>query len=113
MSPLWQAPGTDAPITFWTPSIGVSGMAFYTGRPFAAWTGNLFVGGLAGRQLDRLLFADTAQYGHESLLSELRSRIRDVRQGPDELLYVLTDDDEGMLLRLEPLPAEDSVGNAA
>jgi glucose/arabinose dehydrogenase len=95
----------------WVPSIAVSGMAFYTGDSFPAWKGNVLVGGLrtgeipgTGR-LERIVFnAQFEELRRESLLTELRQRIREVRQGPDGLLYVLTDESAGALLRLEPAP---------
>jgi glucose/arabinose dehydrogenase len=77
-------------------------MAFYTGGLFPAWRGNLFVGALAGQLLVRLELDGDKVIREERLLRELRERIRDVRQGPDGLLYVLTDEDDGALLRLEP-----------
>ena len=102
ISDAWDLPGLERPLVFWSPSIGISGMAFYTGRRLGAWMGDLFVGGLAGRSLQRVMLVDTASYGRETLLTDLRLRIRDVREGPDELLYVVTDEDSGELLRLEP-----------
>jgi glucose/arabinose dehydrogenase len=102
ISDAWDLPGMERPLLFWSPSIGISGMTFYTGRRFAGWTGDLFVGGLAGRNLQRIMLADTAPYGYEALLGDLHARIRDVREGPDELLYVVTDEDAGEILRLEP-----------
>ena len=103
--------GIEPPLVYWVPSIAVSGMAFYTGDRFPAWRGNVFVGALR--------FGEIAQTGHlqrvvfnergeemrrEMLLTELRQRIRDVREGPDGLLYLLTDENPGALLRLEPAP---------
>jgi glucose/arabinose dehydrogenase len=109
VSDAWDLPGVERPLVFWSPSIGISGMTFYTGRRLGSWIGDLFVGGLASRGLQRVMLVDTASYGREALLTELRLRIRDVRQGPDELLYVVTDEDAGELLRLEPddEPGED------
>ena len=99
----------EAPVVYWTPAIAVSGLTFYTGAALPRWTGGLFVGGLrygeipgTGR-LDRVLLnQDMQELRRESLLVELRQRIRDVVQGPDELLYVVTDEDEGAVLRIEP-----------
>lgn len=99
MSPC--APETEQPLLFWTPSIGVSGMTFYTGQRFGSWMGNLFVGALSGHQLQRVLLAGMSPYGREPLLIELGLRIRDVREGPDEFLYIVTDEDAGALLRIE------------
>lgn len=102
ISDAWDLPGMQRPVVFWSPSIGISGMTFYSGRRLGSWMGDLFVGGLAARSLQRVMLVDTALYGREAILNELRVRIRDVREGPDELLYVVTDEDAGELLRLEP-----------
>jgi glucose/arabinose dehydrogenase len=101
--------GMTGPVIFWAPSIAPSGMAFYTGNKFPAWKGNLFVGALLGGtiqgigHLERIVLDERQdETARESLLVDLRQRIRDVRQGPDELLYVLTDEDNGQLIRIEP-----------
>ena len=103
--------GFEPPIVYWMPSIAVSGMAFYTGSRLPKWKGDVFVGALRTGEipgtghLERILFNEKMEeLRRESLLVELRQRIRDVRQGPDELLYVLTDEKEGALLRIEPAP---------
>lgn len=90
----------EAPAHHWTPSIAPSGMTFYTGDVFPQWRGNLFVGALAGRLLSRLTLDGDKVVGEERLLTELGSRIRDVRQGPDGKLYLL-DESNGRILRLE------------
>lgn len=95
-----HAEGMEDPIYQWTPSIGVSGMAFYTADAIPGWKGSLFVGGLAIPKLVRLELDGTRVTGEEDLLVDLRARIRDVRQGPDGALYVLTDSSNGQLLRL-------------
>ena len=104
----WRA-DLEPPFVYWVPSIAVSGLAFYTGDRFPAWKGNVFVGAMfQGRtrgtgHLQRIVLNDKGRpINREPLLGELRQRIRDVRQGPDGLLYVLTDEDAGMLLRIEP-----------
>ena len=104
----------EQPLVFWVPSIAVSGMAFYTGGRFPAWKGNVFVGGMREGEIpgtghmERVVFNDKMEeLRREALLRELRQRIRDVRQGPDGLLYVLTDEDPGALLRIEPFFAKD------
>jgi aldose sugar dehydrogenase len=84
------------------PSIATSGAAFYSGEAFPAWRGNLFAGGLAGMHLARIDFDGTAVRGTERLLDGQGWRIRDVRQGPDGLLYVVVDAPQGMLVRLTP-----------
>jgi len=94
------APGMESPIYHWTPSIGVSGMAFYTGDAIPEWYGSLFVGGLARPSLRRLTLDGEKVAGEETLLEDLGARIRDVRQGPDGALYLLTDDEDGKLLRI-------------
>jgi glucose/arabinose dehydrogenase len=105
----WQE-GMELPEVVWIPSIAPSGMVFYTGDAFPAWQGNLFVGSLmTGRiqrtgHLERIVFNELGEeIRRESILGELRQRIRDVRQGPDGLLYLLTEEDEAALLRLEPV----------
>jgi glucose/arabinose dehydrogenase len=103
--------GVEPPLVYWMPSIAVSGMAFYTGDRFAAWRGNVFVGSLRFGEipqtghLQRVVFNERGEeMRREMLLTELRQRIRDVREGPDGLLYLLTDENPGALLRLEPAP---------
>ncbi len=94
--------GMEQPVLHWTPSIAPCGMMFYTGNQFPEWKGSLFVGALAKRHLRRIEFdADGQVLQQELLLEELRERIRDVRQGPDGLIYILTDSRNGQLLRLE------------
>ncbi|HWM80430.1 MAG TPA: PQQ-dependent sugar dehydrogenase [Pseudolabrys sp.] len=97
-------PGMEQPIKYWVPSIAPSGMAFYTGNLFPQWKGSLFIGALAGRMLVRLSLDGNRVTGEERLLKELGERIRDVRQGPDGALYLLTDSDAGRLLRVTPAP---------
>ncbi len=87
--------GMEQPVYYWDPSIAVSGLAFYTGDLFPDWKGNVFVGGLNGAQLERLVLEDEKVVAHEKLLGDLGERIRDVRQGPDGALWVLTDSEEG------------------
>lgn len=95
-----EAPGMEGPIYHWTPSIGVSGMAFYTSDAIPEWQGSLFVGGLARPSLRRLTLDGEKVAAEETLLEDLGARIRDVRQGPDGALYLLTDDEDGKLLRI-------------
>jgi glucose/arabinose dehydrogenase len=101
--------GFESPLVVWIPAIAVSGMAVYTGDRFTRWKGNLFVGslrqgGIVGTgHLQRIVFnARMEELRRESMLRELGQRIREVRQGPDGLLYLLTDEDDGALLRIEP-----------
>ncbi len=90
----------EQPIYFWVPSIAPSGMAFYTGDLFPQWKGNLFIGALAGKHLVRLVLKGNRVAAEESLLADLDQRIRDVRQGPEGALYILTDG--GSIIRLTP-----------
>ncbi|MGE7955926.1 PQQ-dependent sugar dehydrogenase [Pseudomonas sp. NPDC089530] len=94
------APGTVAPRHVWEKSPGISGMAFYDSDRFPAWQHNLFIGALASRELIRLQFDGDKVSHEERLLGELKARIRDVRQGPDGYLYVLTDEDKGTLYKV-------------
>ena len=95
------ARGFHEPLYHWTPSVSPSGLLFYTGNRFPSWQGSLFAGALSGRCLVRLTVADGHIVGEERLLGDLGERLRDVRQGPDGWIYLLTDDDKGRLLRLE------------
>ena len=90
-----------APLTHWIPSIAPSGMAFLTSDRYPGWKGNLFVGALRGMQLQRLVLDGRKVVQRENLLTPLGERIRDVRQGPDGWLYLLTDSVDGRIIRLE------------
>jgi aldose sugar dehydrogenase len=95
--------GMEQPLYYWTPSIAPSGMAFLKSDKYGKeWQGNLFVGALKFRYLARLELKDGKVVREEKLLRDVDARIRDVREGPDGLLYVLTDDSKGRLLRLRP-----------
>ena len=103
IQPPTSAPGMEEPFTYYKPSIAISGMMFYTGDQFPEWKGDLLAGGLAGRQLSRIIFnAQGLETRRETLLPELRQRIRDVKQGPDGFLYLTTDMQDGAVLRIEP-----------
>jgi glucose/arabinose dehydrogenase len=101
-------PDLESPYMFWVPSIAISGLSFYTGDKFPEWKGNAFVGSMMhGRirwtgHVERISFENGQPIQREPILAELRQRIRDVRPGPDGLLYVLTDQNPGVLLRIEP-----------
>jgi glucose/arabinose dehydrogenase len=105
------APGMEEPFMFWNPSPALAGLTFYTGDAFPAWKGNIFIaamgsGNLGSRQLHRIVLAQTGETqrrGNRTLLAELEQRIRDVRQGPDGLLYLTTDEPTGAVLRIEPV----------
>jgi glucose/arabinose dehydrogenase len=94
--------GMEQPIYYWDPSIAPSGAAFYTGDRFPEWKGNLFTGGLAIQGLHRLVLDGEKVVGEEALLADLGERIRDVRNGPDGVLWLLTDHPEGRVLRVVP-----------
>jgi len=123
------APGLEQPLLYWVPSIAVSGMTIYTGDRFSGWKGNILVGGLRGAQLQRVVMDEKGRTVHrELMLTELKLRIREVRQGPDGFVYLLgsspakpgtetirgnrpspgqtpveEDDETGVLLKLEPV----------
>jgi glucose/arabinose dehydrogenase len=99
-----QKEGMEQPILQWTPSIAPSGMTFYTGSLFPRWKGNLFVGALAGQHLRRIVLRGKEVVEEEMLLHRKIGRIRDVRTGPDGYLYLLTDERNGGVYRLEPMP---------
>lgn len=95
--------GMEQPIYYWVPSIAPSGMAFYSGEAFPNWQGDLFIGGLKFKQLVRLELNGKQIVAEERFLDDrIGERIRDVVQGPDEYLYLLTDSDNGKLIRLKP-----------
>ena len=94
--------GMEQPAKYWDPSFAPSGMAFYTGDLFPGWKGDLFIGGLKNGELVRVDIENGKPGDDERLLTDLGERIRDVRQGPDGALYVLTDSSDGKLLRLSP-----------
>jgi glucose/arabinose dehydrogenase len=95
--------GLEQPLWFWLPSIAPSGLAFYTSDRIPAWTGNLFAGALRGTLVSRLVLDGDRVIHEERLFEGLKARIRDVRQGPDGLLYLLTDAPAGRILRVEPV----------
>ncbi|WP_345541413.1 PQQ-dependent sugar dehydrogenase [Variovorax defluvii] len=100
---ITQKEGMEQPLHYWVPSIAPSGMAFLTSDRYgAAWKGNLFVGSLKFGYLDRIELRDGKVAAEHRLLEDGRARIRDVKQGPDGLLYVLTDEANGKLIRLRP-----------
>jgi len=101
--------GFEEPTYYWTPSIAPSGMVFYTGAAFPQWQHTLFVGALGGEQLVRLELDGDKVVREEKLLTNLGTRIRDVVQGPDGFLYLLTDEENGHLLRL--VPSQNKVGD--
>jgi glucose/arabinose dehydrogenase len=104
-------PGMEDPFIFWNPSPAVTGIIVYTGDRFPTWKGNLFVGAMGGenlgaRMLHRVVLSRSGRpqsRGNLVMLAELKQRIRDVRQGPDGLIYCLTDEKDGAMLRIEPV----------
>jgi aldose sugar dehydrogenase len=94
--------GMEQPVYFWTPDIAPAGIAFYTGKQFPAWQGDLFVATLVGRSLVRLVLSGDRVIAEERLLGDMNTRIRGVSEGPDGALYVLTDGNGGKILRLVP-----------
>ena len=99
---LTKKEGMEQPLLHWVPSIAPSGMAFYMGDKFPHWNGDLFVGALKDRHLRRIDLEGGKVVGQEILIQDLGERIRDVRIGPDGLIYVLTDAPNGKLIRIEP-----------
>jgi aldose sugar dehydrogenase len=97
-------PGMEQPVYYWDPVIAPSGMEFYTGDAYPGWKGSVFVGSLRPGLLVRLSLENGRVTREERYLGDLGARIRDVQQGPDGLLYLLTDARDGQLLRLEPAP---------
>jgi aldose sugar dehydrogenase len=97
--------GMEQPVKIWVPSIGISGMLFYTGDKFPQWKGNLFIGGMNGQQLSRLTVKG-GRVANEELLVQQMGRIRDIRQSPDGFIYLVTDNRDGNptpIYRLEPV----------
>ena len=121
ISERFWAEGMEEPAIFWLPSIAPSGLMFYTGDAFPEWKGNLFAGALmTGRMpntghLERLIFSENGEeLGREWLLKDIGKRVRDVRQGPDDLIYVISDETDGAMLKLEPVErAEETEETAA
>jgi glucose/arabinose dehydrogenase len=100
-----QRQGMEQPVNVWVPSIGVSGAMVYTGDKFPQWRGSLFVGGMARQKLVRLTLNGPRVVGEEALMPNM-GRVRDVRQGPDGFIYIVTDDRDGKptpVVRLEPV----------
>ncbi|MBM4182945.1 MAG: PQQ-dependent sugar dehydrogenase [Gemmatimonadetes bacterium] len=110
ISQNWGRDGMELPAVVWLPSIAPSSAMFYTGDRFPAWGGDLFVGSLMVGRIDRTGHIERVklndageEIGREAILTELRRRVRDVRQGPDGLIYALLGEEEGLLVRLEPI----------
>jgi glucose/arabinose dehydrogenase len=102
---IQQKEGMEQPVYYWDPNIAPSGMIFYTGKLFPAWQNSMFIGGLGSTNLVRLSVKGDRVVGEERLLQDLqpsRERLRDVRQGPDGAIYLLTDNAKGRILKLVP-----------
>jgi len=95
-------PGVEQPVYYWDPVIAPSGMQWYSGDAFPAWKGNLFIGGMKNQLLVRLVLRDGRVTGEEHLLADRKQRVRDVRQGADGFLYIVTDQDNGELWKVSP-----------
>ena len=94
----------EQPFLFWDPVIAPGGLILYTGDQFPAWKGNLLIGGMGSTQLHHVVMNQRGlPVRRESLMTELKQRIRDVKQGPDGLVYLTTDHEAGALLRVEPV----------
>ena len=108
VSPLRSAPSLEEPLTHWTPSIGASGLAIYRGDAFPQWRGKHFVGALVAEDV-RMLTLDAGEVTQEEIVfSEIAARIRDVRVSPAGMLYLLTDSDQGKVVRVTPTLSEES-----
>lgn len=97
-----QRDGYVDPVYYWDPVIAPSGMEVYSGKAFPEWKGNIFIGGLVSQRLVRLVMKNNKVAGEEHLLTDRKQRIRDVRQGNDGFLYVVTDENNGELIRISP-----------
>lgn len=104
ISPFENRDGMTAPLTYWVPSIGPSGLTVYRGDRFPAWSGSLFVGALVNKEVRRLTLDGDQVTAEEPLFAELGARIRNVKTGPDGLLYLITDGEQGKVVRVSPAP---------
>ena len=102
VSPYTEAAGMEQPVTYWVPSIAPAGFCEYRGEAFPEWQGDLFVAALVEKSVRRLVLKDGRVQSQETLFTEPGERIREVRAGPDGYLYLLTDSDEGKILRVSP-----------
>jgi aldose sugar dehydrogenase len=97
-----QGPGMEQPVYYWDPVISPSSLVYYTGALFPEWKDNFLIGGLSSRSLVRLVVKGDRVVGEERLLTDRHARIRDVEQGPEGALYLLTDETDGALLKVVP-----------
>ncbi|NCF75920.1 MAG: PQQ-dependent sugar dehydrogenase [Proteobacteria bacterium] len=110
VSPLRSAPSIEEPLTYWDPSIGASGLAIYDGDAFPNWQGKLFIGALVDEEVRMLTLSEGKVTDEQAMFSEIGARIRDVRTGPDGMLYLLTDSEQGKVIRV--VPTSDPVNQA-
>ena len=103
VSPLRSAPGIEEPLTYWDPSIGASGLAIYDGDAFPNWRGKLLIGALVDKEVRMLTLSDGRVVDEQAMFGEIGARIRDVRTGPDGMLYLLTDSEQGKVIRVVPV----------
>jgi glucose/arabinose dehydrogenase len=102
VSPLRSAPGVAEPLTYWSRSVGASGLTIYTGKSFPEWRNALFLGTLVDEDVRMIRLEDGEVVDEQIMFSEIEERIRDVRTGPDGLLYLLTDSPQGKVIRVAP-----------
>lgn len=103
---ITEKEGLEQPVYYWKPSIAVSGVLLYTGDLFPEWKGNLLAGALKYMQVQRLVLEDGKVVRHEVVADDIGQRIRDIRQGPDGAVYLLTDESNGRIVRMEPAASE-------
>ena len=117
MTKGFTAPGYEDPVVFWVPAIANSGLSWYNGDKFPAWRDQAFIGGMrnnTGQYIVRVTFNEKGlPTGRENMIADLRQRIREVKPGPDGLIYVLTDTNPGHILRIEPIEAAPGAAPAA
>lgn len=101
VSPFTELPGMEQPLLYWVPSIAPSGLTLYRGEVFPEWQGDLFLGALVDREVRRIDLEDGQVAGEQALFGDLNERIRNVKAGPDGYLYVVTDNEQGRILRVE------------
>ncbi|MDQ2075847.1 PQQ-dependent sugar dehydrogenase [Marinimicrobium sp. ABcell2] len=102
VTPFTERVGMVSPLLHWTPAVAPSGMTLYDGDLFPQWQNSFLIGGLASRQVHRVTLGDQTAEEHEPLFAELEARIRDVRTGPEGAIYLLTDSEQGKVLRVTP-----------
>ncbi len=99
---ITSKPGLEQPVYYWNPSIATSSLLIYSGDLFPEWKGNFLVGALKAMQVQRLVMTDGQVTAHEVLAEDIGDRVRDVKQGPDGAVYLVTDDPDGRIVRMSP-----------